>query len=319
VEALSPGSAIAVLPDRFRPLLEGRLPEGIEPRWWGTAEQLEALAPEARIGWFDLFGKAPALRALASATGLEWLNTAFSGVDWLPLDDLRARGVALTNGSGVNAITVAEFAVLGMLAIARDYRGVALAQARGEWLRELAEPRELAGSRALLLGYGAIGSAIGTRLAAFGVEVVPVRSRAGKGALGPDEWRAQIGSFDWIILTLPATTETAGMIGTAELASMSSQAVLVNLGRAECVDQLALIDALRERRVAAALLDLTDPEPLPPGDPLWSLENAHITMHRAGLPNAATRHRAAERFRANCMRFLRGEELEARVDLARGY
>ena len=282
-------------------------------------EELEALASEARIGWFDLFDKPPALRALASATKLEWLNSAFAGVDWLPLEALRARGIALTNGSGINAVTVAEFAVLGMLAIARDYRAVAGAQDRGEWLEDAREPRELSGTRALLLGYGAIGSAIGERLDAFGVEVVPVRSRADEGALGPDEWRDRIGTFHWVILTLPATDETRGMVGAEELSAMKPEAVLLNLGRADCIDQPALIEALRDRQIAAALLDLTDPEPLPPGHPLWSLDNAHITMHRAGLPNPATRARAAERFLANCERFLAGEEMEAAVDLARGY
>ena len=316
---MSAAAIIAVLPEQFRPLLEGRLAEGIAPRWWGSPQELEALAPQARIGWFDLFDKPPALRALASATGLDWLNTAFAGVDWLPLDDLAARNVTLTNGSGINAVTVAEFAVLGMLAIARDYRAIARAQERGAWLHDHTTPRELAGSRALLLGYGSIGAAIGERLAAFGVEIVPVRSRAGDGALGPDQWRDQIGTFDWVILTLPATSETAGMFGTAELAAMDRKAVLLNLGRAECVDQSALLDALRDRRIAAALLDLTDPEPLPAGHPLWSLENAHVTMHRAGLPNPATRARAAERFIANCERFMRGEALEAVVDLERGY
>ena len=310
---------IAVLPARFRALLEGKLPERIEPRWWETPGELEALAPEARIGWFDLFDKPPARRALASGTRLEWLNTAFAGVDWLPLDELEERGVVLTNGSGINAVTVAEFAVLGMLAIARDYPAIVRAQDRCDWLESTGAPRELAGSRALLLGHGAIGGRIGSLLEAFGVEVVPARSRGGDGALGPDEWRSQLGTFDWIILTLPATQETSGLIGAGELAAMKREAVLLNLGRADCIDQDALVEALRSKQIGAALLDLTEPEPLPPGHPLWSLENAHITMHRAGLPNEATRRRAAERFLANCERFLRGEELEAKVDLERGY
>jgi len=310
---------VAVLPERFRPLLEGRLPPGIEPRWWATPDELEALAPEARIGWFDLFEKPPALRALESATGLEWLNSAFAGVDWLPLDELRKRRVTLTNGSGVNAATVAEFTIMGMLAIARDYSAIVRAQDRGEWLTGQREIRELGEDRALVLGYGAIGRRIGSLLEAFGTEVVPVRSRSGEGALGPDEWRSRIGTFDWIILTLPATGETRGMIGAPELAAMKPGSALVNVGRAECVDQGALFEALSRRRPAAALLDLTDPEPLPPGHPLWSIQNVHITMHQAGMPNPATRRRAAERFLENCGRFTRGEPLEAAVDLRRGY
>jgi phosphoglycerate dehydrogenase-like enzyme len=109
------------------------------------------------------------------------------------------------------------------------------------------------------------------------------------------------------------------MIGPAELAAMKSEAVLVNFARADCVDQQALVEALHERRIAAAVLDLTDPEPLPPGHPLWSLGNAHVTMHLSGIPTAASQARAAERFLRNCERFRAGEPLEAEVDLARGY
>ena len=309
----------AVLPGRYRQSLEGRLPERIEALWWKTPDELEALAPRAVIGWFDLFDKRPALRGLASATGLNWLNTAFAGVDWLPLEDLAARDIMLTNGSGINAVTVAEFTIMGMLAIALDYRKIAGAQQRGEWLKDAAEPRELCGSRALLLGYGAIGQRIGGLLEAFGVEIVPVRSRSGGDALGPNEWQDRIGTFDWLILSLPATGDTQFVIGAAELAAMKSDAVLVNVGRAGAIDQEALVEALRERHIGGALLDLTEPEPLPHGHALWALDNAHLTMHRAGLPNAATRARAAARFASNCERFLRGEELEATVDLSRGY
>ena len=100
---------------------------------------------------------------------------------------------------------------------------------------------------------------------------------------------------------------------------MKPNAVLVNFARADCVDQAALIEALRTQRLAAATLDLTDPEPLPPGHPLWSLDNAHITMHLSGIPTSASQARAAERFIANCARYRAGEPLEAQVDLTRGY
>ena len=105
----------------------------------------------------------------------------------------------------------------------------------------------------------------------------------------------------------------------AELAAMKPDAVLVNFARADCVDQESLTEALRDRRIAAAVLDLTNPEPLPPDHPLWSLDNAHITMHLSGIPTLASQARAAERFLRNCERFRAGEPLEAQVDLARGY
>ena len=304
---------VAVLDARVRAALEGRLPEWLEARWWDSPETLVALAPEAEIGWFDLHVKAPALAAIEAARGLRWLNTSYTGVDWMPLTEMEERGVALTCGTGLTTAQVAEFALLGMLAVAKDYPAVVRAQDRHEWLGAAPGVRDLAGSRALVLGYGAIGQAIGRALEGFGVEVFAVsRSR-------PRAWRHQLGGFDWIVLALPGTPETKGTIGPAELAAMKPEAVLVNFARADCVDQPALVEALAERRIAAAVLDLTDPEPLPPGHPLWSLDNAHITMHLSGIPTPASQARAAERFLRNCERFRAGEALEAAVDLTRGY
>ena len=304
---------IAVLPHHVRPALEARLPAWLEPRWWDSPEALVALAPAAEIGWFDLHTKPPVLAAVERARGLRWLNTSYAGVDWLPLAELAARGISVTCGSGLTTAQVAEFAVLAMLAVAKDYPAVVRAQDRHEWLGAAPGTRDLAGSSALILGNGAIGQAIGCALEGLGVEVFAVsRSR-------PRAWRHQLGAFDWIVLALPGTPETRGTIGAAELAAMKPEAVMVNFARADCVDQAALIEALRERRIAAAVLDLTDPEPLPPGHPLWALDNAHVTMHLSGIPTPASQARAAERFLRNCERFRAGEPLEAQVDLARGY
>lgn len=304
---------IAVLPARIRKRLEPLLPQWLEARWWDSPEQLVAFAPEAEIGWFDRHEKAAPLAAIEAARGLRWLNTAYAGVDWMPLTELGRRGVALTCGTGLTTGQVAEFAVLSMLAVAKDYRAVARAQDRGEWLAAAPGIRDLAGSRALILGYGSIGQAIGRALEALGVEVDGVGSR------GPRDWRDRLTTFDWIVLALPGTPQTRGIIGPAELAAMKPEAVLVNFARADCVDQPALAEALRERRIAAAVLDLTDPEPLPPGYELWSLDNAHITMHLSGIPTPASLERAVERFARNCERFRAGEPLEAQVDLAKGY
>ncbi|MEO6042181.1 MAG: D-2-hydroxyacid dehydrogenase [Croceibacterium sp.] len=304
---------IAVLPERMRALLEGRLPAWLDPRWWDTPAALIALAPAAEIGWFDLHEKPPVLAAIESAPGLRWLNTAYAGVDWLPLAEFAARGVVLTCGSGLTASQVAEWAVMTMLAVAKDYPAVVRAQDRREWLPRPPGMRDLAGSRALILGHGAIGQAIERALAGLGVEVMAVSSHR------PQGWRSHLGEFGWIVLALPGTPQTRGIIGAAELAAMAPHAVLINFARADCVDQPALVEALRDKRIAGAILDLTDPEPLPPTHPLWALEGAHITMHLSGIPTPASHRRAAERFLANCERFRAGEPLEAQVDIARGY
>ncbi|MEO1967326.1 MAG: D-2-hydroxyacid dehydrogenase [Sphingomonadaceae bacterium] len=310
---------IAVLSGLIRPLVEPRLPEWIEPRWFMSKEQALELAPEAEIGWFDFTEHAPMVEMVRAATKLKWLNSIYAGLDFLPLDVLQERGTVVTNGAGINAITIAEYVVMLMLAHAKGYREVVHAQGRHEWLMDSPGKRELAGERVLLLGLGAIGSLIKTRLEAFDMEVVPVRRSAADGALGPDEWRAQLGAFDWVVLAVPATGETEAMIGADELAAMKSTAVLVNIARGNVVDQDALVAALQQRSIDAALLDVTTPEPLPPEHPLWALDNAQVTMHLSGRAQNKMFMRSADRFIENLARWHRGEPVAPQLDLELGY
>lgn len=311
---------IALITAQARPILEGRLPAGIEPLWWETGEELVELAPQAEIGWFDMFDKSAPLEAIRRAQKLRWLHSFFAGVDWMPLADLRQRGVRLTNGSGINANTVAEFALMTMLAVARSYAAIVRAQDRHEWLAPtIGGARELAGSKVLVIGYGEIGQAIGRMLAGFRAEVVPVRRSGAEGSLRPGEWQSRIGEFDWVVLATPGTPETRGMVSAEVISGMKSSAVLVNMARADVLDQDALIAALHGGRLGGAILDLTDPEPLPPGHPLWDAPNVHVTMHTAGLPRLASRIAAAQRFVTNCEAFLSGGQLVSEVDLVLGY
>lgn len=302
-----------------RPLIEPRLPDWVEPRFFETTEHLFELAPEAEIGWFDLHKKPDMVKAIELATGLRWLNSVYAGVDGFPLDLLRERGVAFTNGAGINAITIAEYVVMGMLNIAKGYREVVRAQDRHEWLRDPPGTMELAGSRALILGYGAIGQRVGLVLQGMEVEVVPVRRSGGGGALRPDEWRARLGEFDWVIIAVPSTPETEDMIGAAELAAMKPSACVMNVARGSVIDQPAIVAALREGQIGSAFLDVTTPEPLPADDPLWSLPNAHITMHLSGRSQNRMFQRGVDRFLANLKRYRAGEPLEYRVNLELGY
>ena len=310
---------VAVLSGLVRPLIEPHLPREIEPRWYGSLDELLKLAPEAEIGWFDLDKKEPMIAAVRAAGKLKWLNSIYAGLDFLPMDVLIEREVTITNGAGINAITIAEYVVMLMLTHAKGYRDVVRAQDRHEWLLDSPGKLELAGSRALLLGMGAIGGLIKTRLEAFDVEVVPVRRSGGDGALGPDQWRDQLGTFDWVILAVPATPETDAMIGAAELAAMKDSAVLVNIARGAVVDQDALVDALRAKAIGGSLLDVTTPEPLPSDHALWTLDNVAVTMHLSGRAQSKMFMRSAERFVENCHRYVAGEPLAPIFDPRRGY
>jgi phosphoglycerate dehydrogenase-like enzyme len=303
----------------IRPMLEARLPAGLDVRWFMSAEEAKDAVADAEIGWFDMNDQAAMADTLRAAKKLKWLNSIYAGLDFLPMDVLIERGITVTNGAGINAITIAEYVVMGMLNIAKGYRDVVRAQDRHEWLIDSPGKRELAGSKALLLGFGAIGKLIEPRLAAFDVEVSVVRRSAGENTLGPDEWRARLGEFDWIILAVPATPETEGMIGADELAAMKSDAVIVNIARGSVIDQPALVDALERKAIGAAFLDVTSPEPLPADHPLWSLDNAHITMHLSGRAQSQMFIRSGDRFLDNLGKYLRGEPVAPVFDPRLGY
>jgi phosphoglycerate dehydrogenase-like enzyme len=310
---------VTVLSGLIRPLVENRLPDWVEPHFFQSKEEAMELAPLAEIGWFDMYDKRDMAAAITAATRMKWLNSIYAGVDGIPLDLLAQRGTVVTNGVGINAITIAEYVVMGMLTVAKGYREVVRAQERREWLHESPGKVELYGSKALLLGYGAIGKLVEERLRAFNVDVTIVRRTPGPNSLGPDQWRERLGDYDWVILAVPATPETDGMIGAAELAAMKSTATLVNIARGSVVDQAALVAALDSQQIGAAFLDVTNPEPLPADDVLWSLDNAHITMHLSGRAQDKMFIRSAERFLENLGRWHRGEAVAPQVDLLLGY
>lgn len=310
---------VTVLSTVARPFVEGRLPAWVEPRWFASVDELWALVPEAEIGWFDGAPYSVGVEAPKHAPRLKWLNTFMAGIESWPLAVLRDRGVVFTNGTGVNDIAVAEYAVMGMLVMAKGYREVVRAQDRHEWLADAPGKIELHGTRALIVGAGAIGKRIAAMLAPFHVEVTEVRRNPARGALGPDEWRARLSEFDWIIVTVPATAETEGMFGAAEFAAMKPGAAILNFARGTVIDQDALVTAAQSGQVGGAFLDVTEPEPLPADHPLWACDNVHISQHLSGRSQRAVFRRGAERFLENLGRWERGEPLLGTVDLTLGY
>ena len=301
---------LATLPAAARAELEGRLPDWLEPRWFADPREALELGADAEIGWLDMNDKRDMANAIVGATRMHWLNSMFAGIDGLPLRTLLERGVAVTNGAGLNAVTIAEYVLMGMLTIAKGYREIVRAQERREWLADAPGKLELAGSRALLIGHGAIGSLVHERVAAFGVDVTVARRKPDVDAHGPgpDDWRGRLGEFDWVVLTVPATPQTKGMFGAVEIAALKPNAVLVNVGRASVIDQAALVAALQARRIAGAFLDVTDPEPLPRRHPLLALENVIIAPH-LGSATEQTRQKMAEISVENLRRGLAGQPL----------
>lgn len=311
----------AVISALVRPLLEPAIPDGVDVVWIGSADEAKVEVADADIAWVDMHDKQAMRDVVLAGTGLKWVSTLYAGLDHFPVDELTARGTRVTNGVGINTIAVAEYAVLGMLSMAKGYADVVRAADRREWLWTSPGTIELYETRALVIGYGAIGSAIGERLKGFGVDVTGVARtvRPGAGILGADEWRGRIGEYDWVVIATPATRETDALIGADELAAMKPEAILVNIARGECVDQDALIAALKGKSIAGAFLDVTTPEPLPADHELWTLPNVQISMHLSGRAQNRMFQRAAALFADNLGRYVRGEALVNEVDLALGY
>ncbi len=313
---------VIVAPDLMRPLLEPLLPlDQVEVHWFADVDEAIALAPLADIGWLDILRLEDDPRPVLAATKAGWLHTTLAGLSKIPVGFARERGIVVTKGTGLTASAVADYALMGMLILAKRADEIVRAQDRREWLSHPPCNDDLEGASALIIGLGAIGAKLGERLRACGMDVTGVRRQAdaAQGIISADAWRACLSAFDYVILAAPETPETAHMIGAPEFAAMKPGARFVNIARGSMVDQDALIAALRSGHLRAAFIDVTDPEPLPADHALWSAPNILITMHMAGRGNLPMYAQAARRFADNVRRWLAGEPLEAVADLDRGY
>jgi phosphoglycerate dehydrogenase-like enzyme len=269
---------------------------GAEP---GPPEDVEFLVlpvpGPADLG--GLLARMPKLRAVQTITaGYEHL---------LPVVP---EGVTLANGRGVHDAPVAELAVGLAVAALRDLPALVRAAGRGEWSDDRWSPG-LAGKRVLIVGYGSIGAAVERRLAGWEVTIERV-ARTGR----PDqrihpvtELATLLPESNVVVITAPLTRETEGLFDKGMLAAMPDGALLVNVGRGGIVDTGALIAEVASGRLLAAL-DVTDPEPLPAGHPLWSLPNVLLSQHTGSASDAfdpAARRLVVQQVR----RFLAGEAL----------
>jgi phosphoglycerate dehydrogenase-like enzyme len=256
--------------------------------------------------------------AAARAPGLRWVQATAAGAGEqvraaeLPRDALLR--VTVTTAGGVHAVPLAEFALFGLLAVAKDVRQLVRDQASRTWGGRRAT-RELRSETLFVVGLGGIGLEVARLAKAFGMRTVGFkRTPAATPPPWTDELRtsdqlgATIHEADAVVLSLPATPATAGLIDRATIARMRQEAILVNLGRGAVIDEDALVEALRERRIAGAVLDVVTHEPLPPSSPLWQLDNVLLSPHTAAL-SPHEDERVVARFVENLHRYLAGEPL----------
>jgi phosphoglycerate dehydrogenase-like enzyme len=251
----------------------------------------------------------PLLELLAGPPGrLRVIQTLSAGVDWL-IGHV-PEGVTVCNARGVYDAPLAEWVVGAILAMQRGLVQARDQQARREW-NEF-EPPELLGRRVVILGLGSIGTAIADRLRPFGVEVIGVGRTARAGVRGLAELDEVLPGADVLVNMLPFTTETKGLLDARRLALLPDSALVVNGGRGRTTETAALVDELQAGRLRA-VLDVTDPEPLPADHPLWTLPNVLITPHLAGDSPGST-VRSFELAGDQIRRFAAGEPLVNQVD-----
>ncbi len=262
-----------------------------------------------------VFGRAPRVR---------WVHIGWAGLDGVLFPDLVASAVPVTNARGVFSRSLSEFVLASILFFAKDLRRMLMSQAAARW--EPFEVEEIAGRCVGILGFGDIGRAVAERAKAMGMRVLAMRRDASASpndpladeSFPPERRLELIARADYVVLALPATAETQGFFGAAELGAMRPQAVFVNIGRGATVDQGALVKALEQRRIRGAALDVFEAEPLPPGHPLWRLDNVLLSPHSADR-TATWREEAMQLFLENLRRFQRGEALRNVIDKRRGY
>ena len=306
-------STILVLADPTDPLLAmlEALPDGVRIAAGNRLEALANAAPEADV-ILNWTGSRDLLRQVwRRAPQVRWMHSRSAGLDELLFPELAESTVPLTNARGVFSEILGEFVMAAVLFFAKGLRRMVHSQEAGVW--DQFDTTQVAGQTMGVIGMGDIGKAAARRGKAMGLRVIGLR-RAG----GPQRKHELLARSDYVVLSTPLTAETRGLIGEAELRAMKPGAVLINVGRGPLVDEAALIEALREKRIGGAALDVFNEEPLPAGHPFYTLDNLLLSPHAADhTPD--WQQRAMQLFLDNFARYRNGQPLRNVVDKRRGY
>ncbi len=275
---------------------------------------------------------------------LRWLAMASAGLDAVVALDPWALGLTVTNGSGLHAVPMGEYVLAAAMLASERIEARLAGHAAHSWParggRELLNGRRLRGRTAAIIGYGSVGREVARLLAACGMRILALKAdptrrvdhgwrEPGTGdpdgsiparIVGPGSLGDIVAEADLVVLTLPATARTRGIIDDGVLSAMRPDAWLVNVGRGALVDEDALVRVLRSRSIAGAVLDVVVEEPLPADHPLWDLPNCLVTPHVSGTGDRDMLWHVTAGFMAeNLMRYLRGEPLLNRTSGIAGY
>jgi phosphoglycerate dehydrogenase-like enzyme len=265
-----------------------------------------------------------------AAKELKWLHCPAAAVHQFSFPEFVNSDVILTNGRDVHGPVVAEHVMALIFALAKNLHLSARFQQKHEWGQEPVwyakpHPRLLAGATLGLVGLGSIGWRVARHASALGMRVIAVRGNPEKGSVegvdevfAPSQLNELLKQSDYVVLAAPVTANTQHLITADRLPYMKADACLINVGRGQLIDEPALIQALREKKIGGAALDVFEKEPLPSDSPFWSLDNVIITPHTAGLAEKLW-EREYELFSENLRRYLAHQSLLALVDKRKGY
>ncbi|MEU9152852.1 2-hydroxyacid dehydrogenase [Streptomyces sp. NPDC048417] len=297
-----PDSMLTVsVPDGAARAALGALPGDVRVIVWDGVGEIPAQGEEIEF-FVGRFSTRPSRETLESLPRLRVVQLVSAGFDsWL---SLVPEGVLLCNGRGVHGRSTAELAVGGMIAMLRDIVPFAMAQREHRWEQRFTEG--LDGRRVMVIGAGDIGTRIATAVRLFGAEVTVVARRARPGVRAVAELRQLLPGQDVVVLAVPHTDDTHHLVDAGFLAALRDDALLVNVSRGAVVDTEALVAEVLGRRIRA-FLDVTDPEPLPVGHPLWDAPNVLITPHVGTI--RGWEERAYRLVREQILRLRDGREL----------
>lgn len=263
-------------------------------------------------------------QVFAQAPRLRWVHSRSAGLDSLLFPALVDSPVPLTNSSGVYSRSLGEFVALGVLFFAKDLHRMQRNQAAGRWAPfdvDMAEGKTMG-----IVGYGDIGRAAARLAKALDMRVLALRRRPEQShgdplvdeVMGNERLLDLMARSDYVVVAAPLTPDTRGLVSAQAIAAMKPDAVMINVGRGAIIDEPALIDALRHKRIRGAALDVFAEEPLPPGHPMYGLDNLLLSPHCADHTRTWIDD-AMVFFTGNLERFLRGEPLRNVVEKRLGY
>jgi phosphoglycerate dehydrogenase-like enzyme len=317
---------VLVLADPAAPALRklDALGPGVTVKLGKTADAFGDAMADARV-LFNWTGSKPEVhRVMQNATHLEWIHAMYAGLDRSLFPELIESPIPLTNGSGVFSQSLGEFIMLGILYFAKDVprRIAAKAERRWDVFDNVAISKQTIG----IVGHGDIGRAVSSRAKGLGMRVLALRKNPAprEGDEHVDrvyavpELHAMLPDCDYVAVTAPLTHETRGMIGKAEFECMKPSAIIMNVGRGPVIDEAAMVEALKTKRIRGGALDVFDIEPLPPESPIWSLDNVFMTAHCADHVDGWVES-AVVFFVEQFNRWRNGERLRNLVDKRAGY